>query len=832
MNRKVLIVGGVAGGASTATRLRRLDESAHIIMFERGKYISYANCGLPYYIGGTIKERESLIVASPQKITGHFNIDLRTEQEVIAIDKENKNVQVKNLITQEEYVESYDTLVLSTGSSPIKPSIEGINSPGIFTLWTIPDTDQVKSYITEKQPKKAAVIGGGFIGLEMAENLHDAGLDVTLVEMLDQVMPPVDYEMARLLQDNMDLNGVVLKLGSGVQKFEQTDNGILIHLQNGDTVAADMVILSIGVQPNSELAQNAGLALNERGGIKVDAHMRTSAPDIYAVGDVVEIDEFISKNKAMIPLAGPANKQARICANNIAADDGKLESYNGTQGTCVAKVFDLTVAVTGVNEKTLQRWGKQYGKDYHSVVISQKSHAGYYPGAAAMILKLIFDNTGKIYGAQIVGQEGVDKRIDTIAATIRQKGDIYALKELELAYAPPYSSAKDPVNMLGFVAENVLNGLASFVRYDELDATGKYWGKEDHIVLDVGEDAERMMFSMEGSVHIPLGKLRERIDELDKDKLIIVYCAIGVRSYNGARILMQKGFKNVKIYPAGTSFFKALHYDTRKSDHQEAVKNVEETHTNDVPNIKVSFTVDCSGMQCPGPIMKVFETIKDLMEGDVVEVTATDFGFGRDVEAWCKRTGNTFIKAEKRNNQIVAYIQKGMKGELQKQQEGPVSVETSQGKTIIVFSGDLDKIIAAFIIANGAAAMGRPVTLFFTFWGLNALRKKKRQSVKKSFLDRMFGEMMPRGLGKLRLSKLNMMGMGTVMMKKVMRDKNVESLDVLVKKAMENGVKLIACTMSMDIMGITKEELIDGIDFAGVGTYLGEAEESNVNLFI
>lgn len=831
MSRKVLIIGGVAGGASTATRLRRLDESAQITLFERGKYISYANCGLPYYIGGTIKERESLIVTSPQKMIGHFNIDLRCEHEVIAIDKENKNVRVKNLQTNEEYVESYDTLVLSTGSSPIKPPIEGIDSPGIFTLWNIPDTDKVKAFIQEKEPKKAAVIGGGFIGLEMAENLCHAGLGVTVIEMLNQVMAPVDYEMARLLQDNIVMNGATLKLGDGVSRFEKTEDGINIHLQSGDVVTADMVLLSIGVRPNSELAKGCGLDLNERGGVKVDAYMQTSYADIYAVGDVVEVEEFIGKGKAMIPLAGPANKQARICANHIAGS-GKTEKYTGSQGTSVAKVFDLTVAVTGVNEKTLQKWGKEYGKDYHTVMISQKSHAGYYPGAAAMIMKLIFDNEGKIYGAQIVGQDGVDKRIDTIAATIRQAGDIYALKSLELAYAPPYSSAKDPVNMLGYVAENVLNGLVSFVRYDELDSFGRYLGKEEYTVLDVGEDAERMVFSMEGSTHIPLGQLRDRINELDKDKLIIVYCAIGVRSYNAARILMQKGFDRVKVYPGGSSFFKALHYDARKSEQQKAVNKVEEVHTKEISNIKVSITVDCSGMQCPGPIMKVFSTMKDLADGDVIEVSATDFGFGRDVEAWCKRTENTFLKAEKRDNKIVAYIQKGTNAPQHIQGEKQVLAQSPQGKTIIVFSGDLDKLIAAFIIANGAAAMGRPVTLFFTFWGLNALRKSKKQSVKKPIIDAMFGKMMPRGLDRLQLSKMNMMGMGTAMMKKVMRDKNVESLESLAQKAMENGVKLIACTMSMDIMGITKEELIDGVDFAGVGTYLGDAEESNVNLFI
>lgn len=831
MSKKVLIIGGVAGGASTATRLRRLDEDAQIILFERGKYISYANCGLPYYIGDVIKDRETLLIQDPEKIINNFNVDVRTENEVMSIDKINKTVTVKNIQKGEEYVESYDTLVISTGSSPIKPPIEGINQEGIFTLWTIPDTDKIKSYIEDKKPKRAAVIGGGFIGLEMSENLHLAGLEVTVIEMLNQVMAPIDFEMAQIVQENMVMNGAKLKLGDGVKKFESANGNIVIHLQSGDIVETDMVILSIGVRPNNELAKAAELTLNERGGVVVNEYLQTSDPNIYAVGDVVEIDEFIGKGRAMIPLAGPANKQARICANNIASVDGKLEKYEGTQGTSVAQIFDLTVGATGVNEKMLQRWGKKYNEDYYTIIINQKSHGGYYPGATPMQLKLIFDKAGKIFGAQIVGQDGVDKRIDTIATTIRMNGDIYSLKKLELAYAPPYSSAKDPVNMLGFVAENILTGKASFLNYNEIDKDGKYTGSEDYTVLDVGEDAERMVFSISNSVHISLGNLRSRLSELDKNKLIIVYCAIGVRSYNAARILMQSGFKKVKIYPGGSSMYKSINYENM----QTTLKTPEPVKTPeiDLNDIKAKIVLDCSGMQCPGPIMKVYSTMKDLADGDVVQVIASDFGFARDIDAWSNKTGNTLLKAEKQKNQIVAYVQKGT-GKIQQadnKEKKPIA-ELPDGKTIIVFSGDLDKVLASFIIANGAASMGRQVTMFFTFWGLNVLRKQEKQHIKKSFMEKMFGFMMPRGVDKLKISKLNMGGMGTAMMKKIMREKNVNSLEDLIKNALDNGVKIIACTMSMDIMGITKDELIDGVDFAGVGTYLGDAEESNVNLFI
>ncbi len=561
MGGKVLIVGGVAGGAGTAARLRRLDESAKIILFERGQYISYANCGLPYYIGGAIPDRRSLFVTSEEQMRRRFNVDVRIRQEVIEIDRQNKQVFVQNHCTGEVYAESYDTLVLATGSSPLKPPIPGIGLPGIFQVWTIPDTDAIKAYLEEKHPKRAAVIGGGFIGLEMAENLKEAGLDVTIVEMQGQVLSTIDYEMARLLQENIIRHGVTLQLGRGVEKFTHTQDGLEITLAGGQTVPADLVILSIGVRPNSALAKKAGLELNARGGVKVDAYMRTSAPSIYAVGDVVEVDEFISRDRTMIPLAGPANKQARICADNIAAEDGAPERYEGTQGSCVVKVFDLTAAATGLTERSLRARGWTEGKEYRSILINQKSHAGYYPGAVSLLLKLLFGADGKILGAQIVGREGVAKRIDTIATVIRLQGDVGVLRSLELAYAPPYSSAKDPVNMLGFVADNVRKGLVSFARYDALDAQGRYTGSGACTVLDVRSQKEYDEAHIAGATLIPLEELRDRLCELDKEKLIVVYCRVGVRAYNAARILMQKGFERVQVYPGGIGFYQALYYD-------------------------------------------------------------------------------------------------------------------------------------------------------------------------------------------------------------------------------------------------------------------------------
>jgi len=832
MSKKILIIGGVAGGASAAARLRRLDETSEIIMFERGPYISYANCGLPYHIGNVIKERSSLLLQTPEAMLDKYNVDVRVESEVISIDSENKIVDVKNLKTGEAYDESYDTLIISTGSSPLKPPIEGINSPGIFTLWTVPDTDEIKKFISEKKPKNAVVIGGGFIGLEVAENLHHAGINVTVAEAMDQVMAPVDYEMAQLVQENMVSNNVSLILGDGVSKFSSENGSVVITLASGRTLSADMVILSIGVRPNGQLAKDSGLETNQRGGIIVDKYLKTSDPNIYAIGDVIEVEEYINKGKAMIALAGPANKQGRICADNIY---GAREEYKGTQGTSIAKVFDLTVASTGANEKTLVRMGMAEGKDYYTATISQKSHAGYYPESSEMILKLIFSTDGqKIYGAQIVGEDGVDKRIDTIAAAIRLNGSIYDLKELELAYAPPYSSAKDPVNMLGFVAENIIENKVKFCRWNDLDPSKP----SKYTLLDIREEMEHMVFDIPGTVNILQGELRSRMSELNKEDNILVLCAIGVRSYNAARALMENGFKNVSVYPAGTNFYKSVYYkyfddETQNSNRETGTINTNNFSADTTEEIKTSIQVDCSGLQCPGPIMKVYETIKDINDGDIIKVSATDSGFAKDVEAWSRRTGNTLLKIEKEGKSNIVYLQKGTSvNQSEAAHTNKNITSANEGKTIIVFSGDMDKVLASFVIANGAAAMGRPVTMFFTFWGLNVLRKTEPQNIKKPFIDAMFDKMMPRGVSKLKLSKMNMGGMGTAMMRKVMRDKNIDSLEDLIKKAMANGVKMIACTMSMDVMGITKEELIDGIEYAGVGTYLGDAEESNVNLFI
>ncbi len=816
--RKTVIIGGVAGGASCAARLRRLDADREIVILERGPYISYANCGLPYHVGDVIKNRSALLLMTPERMWERFRVDVRVQNEVTAIDREQKTVTVRRTETGETYEQPYDDLVIATGSSPLRPRIPGIDSPKIRTLWTVPDTDEIRTMVQSGTLKTAAVIGGGFIGLEMAENLHHAGLKVSLIEALDQVMAPVDFELAQMLHENIRSHGVELHLSDGVDSFREQGEQVIVKLKSGAEVAVDMVILSIGVRPNSALAKDAGLQLNERGGIVVDEHMCTADPSIYAVGDVIEVEDFVFKGRTMVPLAGPANKQGRIVADVLA---GRNAVYQGTQGSSVAKVFDLTVASTGANEKTLKKRGMVKGTDYESLIITQNSHAGYYPGATPVTLKLLFaPDTGRIFGAQIVGREGVDKRIDTIGVAMRLGGTAFDLKDLELAYAPPYSSAKDPVNMAGYVAENIRAGLVKIAPYDA-PATDS-----DAVLLDVREEAEVMAYAISNAVNIPLGALRERLNELDPEKRIIVFCGIGVRAYTGARILDQNGFKNVEVYPGGVRLYQVNYPETGEKPIADVQKEVSMTNETDTNRIRL----DCCGMQCPGPIMEVFRSVKDMKDGELLEVSASDPGFAKDIVSWCKRTGNTLVANEERDGAYVATIRRGTDAPAMRQ-TAPVKA-ASKGKTIIVFDGDMDKVLASFVIANGALAMGRPVTMFFTFWGLTALRKTEKVPIKKNFIERMFGVMLPKGAGKLKLSKMNMGGMGTAMMQGIMKDKNIDSLETMMKKAMENGVKIIACSMSMDVMGIRAEELIDGVEIGGVGSYLGDAEESDVNLFI
>ena len=548
---KIVIIGGVAGGASCAARLRHLDESAEIILLEKESYISYANCGLPYHVSGVIEEESDLLLFTPELMHSRFQIDVRVNNEVTAIHRNQKTVSILRKDTNETYEESYDKLVIATGSSPLRPSIPGIDSDLIKTIWTVPDTIQLKQFVQLVNIQNVVIVGGGFIGLEMAENLKEHGKEVTILEASNQVMAPLDYEMAQILHKHIQSKGVTLQLEDAVSSFEEKENKITITLSNGKQVLADFVILAIGVRPNSQLAKEAELQVNERGGIIVNEHMQTNDPDIYAVGDVVEVQDFVLKISTMVPLADPANKQGRIVSDNLA---GIPSVYKGTQGSSIAKVFDLAVASTGANEKTLQKNHYEKGKDYDVVILSQGSHAGYYPGSKTLTIKLLFQKDGsKILGAQIVGEDGVNKRIDTIAVALRLGATIQDLKDLELSYAPPFSSAKDPVNMAGFVAVNQIQDLTTIAAWNEIELD------PEAIVLDVREASEVAKTKVEGSIHIPLGQLRNHLDELDKSKRYIIMCAVGVRAHSASRILKQHGFSSVKVYPGGMRFYNLTH---------------------------------------------------------------------------------------------------------------------------------------------------------------------------------------------------------------------------------------------------------------------------------
>jgi NADPH-dependent 2,4-dienoyl-CoA reductase/sulfur reductase-like enzyme/rhodanese-related sulfurtransferase len=538
MSVKLLIIGGVAGGATAAARARRLHERAEIILFERGEHISFANCGLPYYIGKVIKERDDLLVTTAKALGDRYNIDIRIYTEVISIDPKNKQVQAKNTITGETYKESYDKLILAPGAEPVRPPLDGIDLDTVFNLRNIPDSDRIKAYVDENKTKLAVVVGGGYIGLEMAENLIERGVKTVILEMQDQVMAPLDYEMAAIVHAHLKKNGIQLELENSAKSFSKRGKRTIVTTSKGYDIECDMVILSIGVRPENKLAKEAGLSLGERGGIKVDATMRTSDPDIFAVGDAVEIRDLISGHPTMTALAGPANKQGRIAADNAL---GRKSIFRGTQGTAIAKIFDMTVASTGANEKTLKRNNIPYLVSYtHS-----GSHASYYPGAKLMAMKLIFSpSSGRILGAQIVGMEGVDKRIDVLATAIRGNMTIYDLEELELAYAPPYSSAKDPVNIAGFVAANILKGDIENIFWNELSTLDR----DENIFIDLrNKDELETAGVIEGALHIPLNELRKKLPELDKDKTYIPFCAVGQRAYLGHRILVQNGFRSKNL---------------------------------------------------------------------------------------------------------------------------------------------------------------------------------------------------------------------------------------------------------------------------------------------
>ena len=659
-------------------------------------------------------------------------------------------------------------------------------------------------------------MGGGFIGLEMAENLHDLGIQVDVVEMANQVMAPLDFSMAAIVHRQLTDKGVGLHLEDGVSRFEEKDGGVTVHLRSGKQIATDMVLLSIGVRPETKLAKDAGLAIGERGGITVNDYMQTSDADIYALGDAVEVRHLVTGQPALIPLAGPANKQGRIVADNIVF--GNKEKYPGSIGTSIAKVFDLTVAAAGANAKLLQRNNIPYISSYtHGA-----SHAGYYPGAVPLSIKILFaPENGKLLGAQIVGFNGVDKRIEMLAQVIQRGGTVHDLAELEHAYAPPYSSAKDPVNMAGFVAENILNKKSRIIQWRELAEL-----PADTIRIDVRTHDEYKLGTIPGFINIPVDELREHLDELPKEKPIVVTCAVGLRGYLAYRILVQNGFKHVRNLSGGYKTWSVATAPIKEIVSHKPEIPESTSYGNSDSQINL-LKVDACGLMCPGPVMQLKKNYEALKIGEQLQITATDQAFGKDVTSWCKMTGAELVALENKNGVVAATIRKQ-----EKTASCEISRNNADNKTLIVFSDDLDKALASFVIANGAASTGKKVTMFFTFWGLNVIKKQHKPTVTKDIFGKMFGWMLPTHSGKLKLSKMNMGGAGSWMMRLIMKRKRIDSLESLIQQAIDNGVEMIACTMSMDVMGVQKEELMDNVTLGGVASYLERAEEANVNLFI
>ncbi len=821
--KRYVIIGGVAGGATAAARLRRLDEDAKITIIERGASPSFAGCGLPYYVGSVIGERDRLLVMTPEKFQKNFAIDVLTETEATAIDTKERSVRLRKKDGAEETI-PYDSLLLSPGGKGLRPRIPGIDSPRIHELRTIPDADTLRPLA--QKGRRAVVIGGGFIGVEAAENLHAAGCSVTLLEAADHILAPFDPDMVCYLERELTLGGIDLQLGDGGASFAEEGDALAITLQSGKRLTADFAVLAIGVTPDTAFLEGSDIERNERGYIKVDEHMRTSVPEVYAVGDAVETRDQATGVPATLALAGPANRQAHIAADNIA---GIPTTYGGVSCTSILKVAGLTGAATGKNERQLEREGLAYGKDYFIALLHPFSHVTYYPGAQQMVLKLLFHRDGRILGAQIIGRDGIKARIDTIATALRLGGTVADLAALELSYAPPFGGPKDPVNLAGYIAENIRSGLVSFTRVSELEEAQSKGAR----LVDVREPAELAAGAIEGVTNIPLGTLRDRYKELDASVPWIVVCRVGQRAYNGARFLKSRGY-NVTVLMGGMLSYRAergKHTNPASEKNggstasQEKKEPEDDSHKGPVP-VKV---ITLNGLACPGPVLALQKAVEALAPGEVIELQATDDGFYEDSRAWCQSTGNRLLLRERKDGKIRVQVQKA----------APLAATTampaapapkSRDKTILVFSGDLDKALAAFIIANGAAATGAHVTMFFTFWGLSALRKANPPQTKKNFLARMFSAMLPKGAAKLPLSKLHMGGLGTSLMKHIMREHNVLSLEELIKTAQAAGVEMIACQMTMDLMGIQKEELIDGITIGGVASFLEKADQSSVTL--
>lgn len=827
--KRFVIVGGVAAGASAAARLRRLDENASIVILEKGDSASYANCGLPYRLGNVIRSRDNLLVTAPEKFRDWFAIDLRCRSEAVAIDRDRQTVHVREA-SGREYDEPYDTLLLAPGAVPREASVPGADDPAVHHLWTLADMDAVERSL-DSGAHRALVVGAGFVGVETAENLAHRGLEVTIVQK-SHVLPILDPEMSTLVADELLRSGIALELGCVVERYHRTPDGLVATLSNGRELVCDLAIEGVGVAPASSLAASAGLELGPRGHIRVDEHMRTSDPAIYAAGDAVEVVDSATGRAVAIALAGPANKQGRIAADNMAARaPAAPATYRGGNGTSVVRVGGLTVASAGRTEERLAR----EGVPHRALYIHPFSNATYFPGAAQMTLKLLFaPSDGAILGCQIVGTKGVDKRIDLISAAMSAGWPAPRLAEAEAAYAPPYGSAKDSVNFAGFVAQNILDGLTDPVS-PGADLSAAF-------VVDVRTPAEYALGAIPGARNLPLETLRDHLDELPHDRSVVAYCQVGVRGYLAERILRQRGFDAHNL-SGGYTAWKLFHHTLPPVRRPTAKVAEDPAPKSSAPaNATVSATapveLDVRGLACPGPVMRLTQTISGVPDGTRIHLLAPST-FEGDLRRWAEANGHGLDQLAALSDGIEAVVTKGGAA------QGPATRPATPAPTcpsaplpappakmaIVVFSNDLDRALAALILANGFAATGTQVSLFFTFWGLSILRKNPAPRTKKTFLAKMFAWMLPCGAKKLALSKLDMMGLGRGLMKDLMRKQHVPSLDDLIASAHDAGVKFLACEMAMNLMGFSADELAPVDEVVGVATFAAVAKASGT-LFI
>ncbi|MDP4087822.1 MAG: DsrE/DsrF/DrsH-like family protein [Bacillota bacterium] len=819
MDKRILIVGGSLCGIAAAKRLRRLHDNYKIIIFDENKEIAVQRALLPYYTSNIITDREKLILETSEELKRRMNINVNESSHVLSININQKFISIKDTMGKIR-TESYDYLLLSPGSRAIEPDIDGLTGPKVFILRNLYDADSIRAYVLEHGINNLAIITETYEGVQLAQGFSEKGKLISLIMNNPDCLLPFDDEITAYVTKKLLDNDINIIQKEEIKCLTDTENNVEIEFKGRSELSAQMVIWVPAKRPGTEFLKGSGLELSASSHIKVDRNMKTSADNVYSAGNAAEIDDFAALDKAHIKEPNISAIEAAISADNIS---GLKHSFDGGQKSFAIKIFDMTAAKTGSTECSL----KKLQIPYRVVNTYAPSHEPGYPNATLIYLKLLFDDSGSILGAQSIGYESVEKRIDIISAVMRLGGKIATLKELELSFSPPYLSSKDVINTVGSMAEDVLNGMTKQVCWGDMEAREN----EKLTIIDVRTELECENGLIKGALNFPLEELRNRVGELTLEKEILLYCQYGVRGYSAERFLAQQGF-NVRNLSGGYEIYRLLNKDISEevdSEYDNSNNFFKDENKYLLDELIPSVKIDACGLSCPGPLLKVSFSMNGLNRGDVLKVTASDPGFYTDISAWCKRTNNKLIKIFVEKGIVTAYIEKNITTSKKADKNSPV---VKDNKTMVIFSGDLDKAIASFIIANGAASMGKKVTMFFTFWGLNIIRKPKKIKLKKGLLEKMFGFFMPRGSKKLKLSKMNMLGIGGKLIRFVMKSKNIYSLEQLIKIAIENGVELIACQMSMEVMGIKKEELIEGVKIAGVGYYIGETEDSNLNLFI